>query len=95
MMDHTGLVKLDRNYFQTHVLELAEEYLNAVPNLTIDDSERLRLQIKSKDEIIKESDSNLIEKYDKRLAKAEKLILQLLHQKNPEVNPDKDRFTIE
>ena len=30
MMGHTGLIKLDRNYFKTHTLELAEEYLNAV-----------------------------------------------------------------
>ena len=44
MMAHTGLVKLDRNYFQTHVLELVEEYLNAVPNLTISDEERLKAE---------------------------------------------------
>lgn len=42
MMGHTGLVKLDRNYFKTHVLELAEEYLNAVPQLTISEEERAR-----------------------------------------------------
>ena len=35
MMGHTGLIQLDRNYFKTHVNELVEEYLNAVPNLTI------------------------------------------------------------
>lgn len=44
MMGHAGLVKLDRNYFKAHVLELAEEYLHSVPALTIDDSERLRLE---------------------------------------------------
>lgn len=52
MMGHTGLIKLDKNYFKTHVLELVEEYLNAVPHLTIDNSERLRLQSKIKDEKI-------------------------------------------
>lgn len=41
MMGHAGLVKTDRNYFKTHVLELAEEYLNAVPDLTISNEERL------------------------------------------------------
>jgi hypothetical protein len=46
MMAHTGLVKLDRNYFQTHVLELVEEYLNAVPNLTISDEEREKTENK-------------------------------------------------
>lgn len=40
MMDHVGLVKLDRNYFKTHIMELVEEYLNAVPHLTISDEER-------------------------------------------------------
>ena len=44
MMGHAGLVKLDRNYFKTHVLELAEEYLHSVPALTISDAERLRLE---------------------------------------------------
>ena len=40
MMGHTGLVSLDRHYFKTHALELAEEYLHSVPALTIDDAER-------------------------------------------------------
>ena len=44
MMGHTGLVKFDRNYFKTQVLELAEEYLNAVPNLTISDEERIKTE---------------------------------------------------
>ena len=40
MMGHTGLIKLDRNYFKTHVNELIDEYLNAVPNLTISNEVR-------------------------------------------------------
>jgi len=44
MMSHTGLVKLDRNYFQTHIMELVEEYLDAVPNLTISDVERTKAE---------------------------------------------------
>ena len=43
-MGHTGLVKFDRNYFKTQVLELAEEYLNAVSNLTISDEERTKAE---------------------------------------------------
>ena len=43
MMGHVGLVNLDRNYFKTHVLELAAEYMQSVPALTIGDAERLRL----------------------------------------------------
>lgn len=45
MMDHVGLVSLDRNYFKTHVMELVEEYLNAVPNLTISNEERAKIKI--------------------------------------------------
>ncbi|MGI0007350.1 MAG: integrase [Nitrosotalea sp.] len=47
MMGHTGLIKLDKNYFKTHVLELVEEYLNAVPHLTIDDSQRKAIEIEN------------------------------------------------
>ena len=52
MMGHAGLIKLDRNYFKTHTLELAEEYLNAIPNLTISNEKRLRLENKKKTEKI-------------------------------------------
>ncbi len=44
MMNHTGLVKLDRNYYQAHIFELIEEYLNAVPNLTISNEERAKAE---------------------------------------------------
>ena len=52
MMGHTGLIKLDRNYFKTHTLELAEEYLNTIPNLTISNEKRLRFENKKKTEKI-------------------------------------------
>ena len=35
MLGHAGLLKMDRNYRKTNMLEIAEEYLGAVPNLTI------------------------------------------------------------
>ena len=35
MLGHSGPVKLDKNYFKTNPLEIAKEYLGAVPNLTI------------------------------------------------------------
>ena len=43
MMGHHGLTSLDENYFKTDALELAAEYVKAVPDLTIDDADRLRL----------------------------------------------------
>ncbi|HJW19791.1 MAG TPA: integrase [Candidatus Nitrosotalea sp.] len=62
MMGHTGLIKLDKNYFKTHVLELVEEYLNAVPNLTIDNAERKEAEnIRLKKQLeIRESDAQKI-----------------------------------
>ena len=42
MMGHRGLVSLDQNYFKTNLMELAVEYVKVVPDLTIDDSERLK-----------------------------------------------------
>lgn len=42
MMGHRGLVSLDQNYFKTDMLEMAAEYVNVVPDLTIDDAERLK-----------------------------------------------------
>jgi len=44
MMNHTGLVKLDRNYYQAHIFELIEEYLNAVSNLTISEEEKAKAE---------------------------------------------------
>ena len=45
MMGHTGLIKLDKNYFKSHVNELIDEYLLSVPNLTISDEERQKAVI--------------------------------------------------
>lgn len=44
IMGHMGMFKLDKNYFKTQVLELAEEYLQAVSDLTISNEFRLRIE---------------------------------------------------
>ena len=44
MMGHRGMFKLDRNYFKTQVLELAEEYLHSIPSLTISSEFRLKAE---------------------------------------------------
>lgn len=46
MLSHTGLLKLDKNYFQTHWKELVLEYLEAVPSLTISSEERVKAENK-------------------------------------------------
>ena len=42
MMGYKGLLPLDSAYYKTDLHELAYTYVNAVPNLTIGESERLR-----------------------------------------------------
>lgn len=60
MMGHMGMTKLDRNYYHTHMLELAKEYIGAVPALTIDDAERLRMEgRKQRDEMLKVGRENI------------------------------------
>ncbi|MGI0047857.1 MAG: integrase [Nitrosotalea sp.] len=79
MMGHVGLIKLDKNYFKAHVNELLEEYLNAVPNLTIDDSEKLKLQNRAKDEKINqlelEKDAKIAQ-LERDMAYVKKLLIQ-------------------
>ncbi|MDE1769239.1 MAG: integrase [Thaumarchaeota archaeon] len=87
MMGHTGLVKLDRNYFQTHVLELVEEYLNVVPHLTISNEERNKIVIKNlkteKDKALEESEdirhqfSHRIRKQNRRIEELERKLDEL------------------
>jgi len=55
-MGHTGLIPLDKNYFREHAYELIEEYLKAVPALTISDEERIKIQ--AQDLIIQNKDQN-------------------------------------
>jgi len=66
MLGHTGLIKLDKNYFKTQVLELIEEYLNAVPNLTISNEERQKMIIENQRNKIDELESK-----DKRISDLE------------------------
>ena len=40
MIGHKGLLKIDPNYYKTNLQELAYTYVNAVPDLTIGESER-------------------------------------------------------
>lgn len=80
MMGHQGMIPLDKNYYHELVIELIEDYLQAVPNLTIDESERLRLQTQLKDETIKKMESEkdlVIEDYGKRLSNSERIIQEL------------------
>ena len=52
MMGHVGLVPLGQNY-KTNMLEMAAEYVKMVPDLTIDDAERLKLSNRAMAESIR------------------------------------------
>lgn len=73
MMGHGGLVKLDRNYFKTHTLELAEEFLSAAPDLTISDEFRLRTEnMRLRSERDRYADSDELKDMMKRLMEVER-----------------------
>jgi len=73
MMGHAGLVKLDRNYFKTHTLELAEEYLATAPDLTISDEFRLRAEnVRLRSERERFANMDVIKNMLKRLEEVEK-----------------------
>jgi len=76
-MGHTGLVQLDRNYFKANILELVEEYLNAVPNLTISDEERVRL-----DNMVQQKRISDLETKNARIEDLERRIRMLEKTKN-------------
>ena len=74
MMGHTGLVSLDKNYFKTHTMELAEEYLCAVPNLTMDDTIRLIEEKKADQERI----NRLEYEKDQRIEELSRMVKSLM-----------------
>ncbi len=49
MMGHKGMTPLDRSYFKTATLDLAAGYVAVVPDLTVDDADRLRSVGREKD----------------------------------------------
>lgn len=80
LMGHTGIFNLDGTYHVPELKTLFEEFKLHIPNLTIDDSERLRLQNKLKGETIKKMESekdSLIKDYGERLYNSEKIIKEL------------------
>ena len=56
MMGHKGLLPLDSSYYKTNPQELAATYVNAVPDLTIGESERLMQADRRSDAVVPELD---------------------------------------
>lgn len=86
MLSHTGLIKLDKNYFKTHWKELVEEYLQAVPSLTISNEERQKLTITR----LRKEKSELEEKTE-RISNLENAVdeLRMLAKRNQVISDSK------
>jgi len=74
MMGHGGLIKLDQNYFKEHIDELIEEYLQAVPNLTISNEDRLEADLIKQEKKIDE-----LEQKEKRITRLENHLHEIEH----------------
>lgn len=83
MMGHAGLVSLDRNYFKTRVLELAEEYVLVAPALTMDESEELRQINRAQSELI----SRLQTERDTRIEELERIMGAIIDKYQTEGHP--------
>ena len=66
MMGHTGMAAMDRNYYHTNTIELAKEYLNTVPGLTINGVRQQESMPKGEKE-----------DYEVRMDRMQKMILNL------------------
>ena len=90
MMGHTGLVKLDKNYFKTHWRELVAEYLKIVPALTISsDARKTELISRLEKEAEEKKDQNeenktLIRNLEKNYLQKIDEMQQMLLQKQAE-----------
>jgi len=87
MMGHTGLIKLDKNYFKAHVSELIEEYIQAVPNLTISDTERQKAVIKKQ-----ETEIHALRKKDARIDELEYIIQKKDQEVDQKINDIADKI---
>ena len=47
LLGHGGITKTDKNYYWTDILDLVPDYIIAMPDLTINDSERLRVELET------------------------------------------------
>ena len=91
MMGHDGIIKLDKNYFKEHIHELIEEYIQAVPYLTIDDIARRQIELDKRgsikdSEIRKVVDEALLDKLDAQIElRIQKITNEMLQKKMDEL----------
>lgn len=59
LMGHEGLVKTDKNYFWTEVSDLVPEYLEAMPELIINDEIRLQIELENKNKELEKNQKEI------------------------------------
>lgn len=68
MMGHDGMIRLNRNYFREVISELIDEYIPAIPNLTISEDAQAKLETPQQhitdSEIRQKLDDMLLDKLD-------------------------------
>ena len=80
LMGHSQSVKLDNSYFKPTIEQLFSEYLNALPEIMVDEKYKLRIELKKQQEKINELESSenkikmLEEKLNQVLAHTENII---------------------
>jgi len=84
-MGHGSLIQLDKSYFKEHVEELIEEYLTAIPNLTI--SEALKKEAENLELIKKLSESEASQKKIDQLEEKSAILANLFLLSNQDLEP--------
>ena len=84
LLGHDGIVKTDKNYYWTDILDLVSDYMVAMPDLTINDSERLRVELET--EKIKNDQMALLNyEKDKALLRLDELEAKVVRMEKYEI----------
>jgi len=86
MMGHSQTIRLDNSYLDPSIDRLFEEYLKAIPELSIDDSIRLRLKTQIQEKRITELESSKDGVIAGLRQENEKFKLELLRQLEIKLN---------
>jgi len=77
LMGHSVSIPLDNTYFDPELNRLFEEFVKIIPALTVDESLKLKAEIKAKNDFIKKQESEKetrINKLEKKMSMLEKLL---------------------
>jgi len=77
LLGHSGLVKTDANYYWTTIEELVPDYLEAMPEITINNENRLELEIEKQNQR-EESLKNEITEKEKTMRKVKELEAKII-----------------